>query len=383
LSCALAQHSTGLVLSQVPDLFDVWRRSKVRIFYLLEDSVKNQKSLSLRSLLTAAALAALSFVSTVANAQVVLTASSWLPPTHTLSQSQAQWCEEVSKATSARVKCNILPKAVVAPAGTFDAVRDGLADLSFSVHGYTPGRYTLSQIVELPFAGDNPVATSIAYQKIYEKHLAKVDEHKGLKVITVFTHGPGALFNTKRPVQSLADMQGLKFRVGGGMVNEVGKAMGVNVTLKPAPESYELLSSGVMDGVFFPAESIESFKLEKLIKHRTSFPGGLYNTSFAFVMNEGTWKKIAKADQDAINKLSGEHAAKIFGLGWDKVDRRGSAFMQANGVQAQNASKAFVEEVRGKVGGLEQKFFADAKAKGLANPEQVLKEYRAEIAKQL
>jgi TRAP-type transport system periplasmic protein len=350
-------------------------------------NLSNANLRSLRSLVSTVSVASVTagafLYMPLANAQVVLTASSWLPPTHTLSLSQAQWCDEVSKATSARVKCNILPKAVVAPPGTFDAVRDGLADLSFSVHGYTPGRYTLSQLVELPFAGDNPVATSIAYQKVFEKHLAKANEHKGLKVITVFTHGPGAIFNTKKPIQSLADMQGLKFRVGGGMVNEVGKALGANVTLKPAPESYELLSSGVMDGVFFPAESIESFKLEKLIKHRTSFPGGLYNTSFAFVMNEGTWNKIAKADQDIINKLSGEYAAKIFGLGWDKVDRRGTAFMQANGVNVQNASKAFVDEVRSKVSTLEQKFFVDAKSKGLANPEQVLKEYRAEIAKQL
>jgi len=176
-------------------------------------------------------------------------------------------------------------------------------------------------------------------------------------------------------------MQGLKFRVGGGMVNEVGKAMGVNVTLKPAPESYELVSSGVMDGVFFPAESIESFKLEKLIKHKTTFPGGLYNTSFAFVMNEGTWNRIAKADQDAITKLSGEHAARMFGRGWDAVDRRGNAFMQANGVVATVANKAFVDEVKAKTSGLEAKWVADAKAKGLANPEQVLREYRAEIAK--
>jgi TRAP-type transport system periplasmic protein len=340
--------------------------------------------MKLKNIQAAALFAALSggFVG-ASHAQVVLTASSWLPPTHTLSMSQAQWCDEVTKATTGRVKCNILPKAVVAPPGTFDAVRDGLADISFSVHGYTPGRFTLTQLAELPFAGDNPVATSIAYQRVFEKHLSKANEHKGLKVLAVFTHGPGAIFNTKKSVQSLADMQGLKFRVGGGMVNEVGKALGVNVTLKPAPESYELLSSGVMDGVFFPAESIESFKLEKLIKYRTSFPGGLYNTSFAFVMNEGTWAKIGKADQDIITKLSGEYVAKMFGLGWDKVDRRGTAFMQANGVQVQNASKAFVDEVRAKTASLEQKFIADAKAKGLANPEQVLKEYRAEIAKAL
>jgi TRAP-type C4-dicarboxylate transport system substrate-binding protein len=334
-----------------------------------------------KTMIGAAAFGAALFAAGPAAAQV-LTASSWLPPTHTLSQTQAKWCEEVSKATANRVRCNILPKAVVAPPGTFDAVRDGQADLSFSVHGYTPGRYTLTQMVELPFMGDSAEATSVAYQRVFEKHLAKANEHKGLKVIAVFTHGPGMIFNTKKQVGSLADMQGLKIRVGGGMVNEVGKAMGVNVTLKPAPESYELLSSGVMDGVFFPAESVESFKLEKLIKHKTTFPGGLYNTSFAFVMNEATWNKIAKADQDAIAKLSGEYAARLFGRGWDLVDRRGNAFMQSNGVVATQANKAFVDEIRGKTSALESKWVADSKAKGLANPEQVLKEYRAEIAKQ-
>jgi len=317
-----------------------------------------------------------------ASAQVVLAASSWLGPNHILSQTQVQWCDEVRQATSSRVRCNVLPKPVVAPPATFDAVRDGLADLSFSVHGYTPGRYVATQMVELPFMGDSAEATSVAYQRIHDRYLSALGEHKGLKVLAVFTHGPGIVFNTKRPLNSLADMQGLKFRVGGGMVNELGKVIGANVTLKPAPESYELVSSGVMDGVFFPAESIESFKLEKLIKHKTTFPGGLYNTSFALVMNEATWNRIGKADQEAITKLSGEHAARMFGRGWDSVDRRGNAFMQANGVNTSQASKAFVEEVRSKTQALEQKWIADAKAKGLANPEQVIKAYRAEIAKQ-
>ncbi|MCA3177312.1 MAG: TRAP transporter substrate-binding protein [Burkholderiaceae bacterium] len=316
-----------------------------------------------------------------ASAQVVLTASSWLPPTHTLSTSQAKWCEAVGAATANRVRCNILPKAVVAPTATFDAVRDGLADLSFSVHGYTPGRYVMTQMAELPFLGDSSEATSIAYQRMFDKYLSKSNEMKGLKVLAVFTHGPGIVFNTKKPINSLADLQGLKFRVGGGMVNEIGKALGANVTLKPAPESYELLSSGVMDGTWFPAESVESFKIDKVIKHKTTFPGGLYNTSFAFVMNEGTWNKISKADQAAIEKVSGEAAARLFGRGWDSVDRRANAFMQTAGVTHTVASKAFVDEIRARTAPLEQKWIADAKAKGLPNAEQVLKEFRAEIAK--
>jgi TRAP-type C4-dicarboxylate transport system substrate-binding protein len=350
--------------------------SSINTLFPARSSMKTSAALIRLTTFTCAFVAA-----SAAQAQVTLTASSWLPPTHTLSQTQAKWCEEVTKATSGRVKCNILPRAVVAPVGTFDAVRDGLADLSFSVHGYTPGRYTMTAIAELPFMGDSAEATSVAYQRVFERHLAAANEHKGLKVITVFTHGPGMIINTKRPVNSLADMQGLKFRVGGGMVNEVGKAIGANVTLKPAPESYELLSSGVMDGVFFPAESVESFKLEKLVKHRTTFPGGLYNTSFAFVMNEATWNKIPKADQEIISKLSGEAAARMFGRGWDRVDRQGAAFMQANNVQVTPASKAFIDEVKARTSALEQKWINDAKAKGLSNPEAVLKEYRAEISK--
>lgn len=323
----------------------------------------------------------LAFAASSVGAQVTLTTSSWVPPTHALTVTQAEWCAHVTEATAGRVRCNALAKPVTAPPGTFDAVRDGLTDVSFSVHGYTPGRYVLTAMSELPFMGDSAEATSVAYQRIHEKYFAALGEHKGMRVLTVFTHGPGMIINTKRAVNSMADMDGLKFRVGGGVVNEIGKIAGINVTLRPAPQSYELLSSGVMDGVFFPAESVESFKLEKLVKHRTTFPGGLYNTSFAFVMNEAAWKKISAADQAAISKLSGEYVARMFGRAWDKADRLGAAFMQANGVQHTVASPAFTEQMRAKTSELERKWMADAKAKGLANPEQVIREYRAEIAK--
>jgi len=316
----------------------------------------------------------------LASAQVTLTTSTWVPLDHAVTTSQAQWCEEVTKATSSRVKCNQLAKPVSPPGKTFDAIRDGLADVSFDVHGYSPGRFKLTELVELPFMGDSAEATSVAYQKIYDKHLAKLDEHKGLKVLAVFTHGPGVALNTKRSITKLSDFDGLKIRVGGGMVNEIGKVMGVNVTLKPAPQSYELLSSGVMDGVFFPAESVASFKLEKLIKYRTNFPGGLYNTSFAIAMNPDTWARIGKQDQEAITKLSGEYLARLIGRSWDRVDRNGSAVMQANGVEVVNADKAFIEEVRAKTNGLESKWITEAKARGLADPAGVLKEYRGLIA---
>lgn len=314
------------------------------------------------------------------SAQTVFTVSSWLPPSHTLSTSQKAWCDMLEKESAGRMKCNILPKGVVAAPGTFDAVRDGLADISYTVDGYTPGRFINTQVAEFPFLGNNAVATSVAYQRIYSKHFAPLGEHRGVKVLAVFTHGPGVIFNSKKPVTSAAEAASLKFRIGGGNINELSKAMGWNTTLKAAPESFELLSTGVMDGTFFPDESIASFKLS-MIKHATDFPGGLYNTSFVFMMNPAKYNALSAQDKAVVDKLSGEPAARLFGEGWDKVDAASRELQKGQGVARITADKAFVKAVMDKQDYLETKWAASAQVKGLQNPKGVLGEFRAEIAK--
>jgi TRAP-type C4-dicarboxylate transport system substrate-binding protein len=207
------------------------------------------------------------------------------------------------------------------------------------------------------------------------------EEHKGVKVIAVFTHGPGMVFNTKRPIARVEDLSGLKFRVGGGMVNEIGKAMGMNVTLKPSTENYELLSTGVMDGTLFPAESVEAFKIDKVLKYGTTFPGGLYNTSFVFMMNQAKYDKLAPAEQKAVDEISGEFAARMLGRGWDRVDRRGMAFMQASGVKFTQADAAFIQAVKSKTAPLEDAWAKAAEAKGMKGAKKALADYRAEIGR--
>ena len=334
-----------------------------------------------RSLLALAPLAALA-AAVPAGAQTVLTTSTWVPPTHSLSIAQKEWCDLVEKNSAGKVKCNILPRAVANPPGTYDAVKNGLADVSFTVHGYTPGRFVLTQLAEMPFLGDSAEPLSVAFNRVAMKYPQFAQEHQGVHVLAFFTHGPGIVFNTKRPVTRLEDLQGLKWRVGGGMVNEISKALGMNVTLKPATDSYELLSGGVMDGTLFPAESIESFKIDKIIKNATTFPGGLYNTSFVFMMNPATYAKLAPAEKKAVDDASGEVAARIFGCNWDKVDRRAYALMQANNVQVTRADAKFVSDVKAKTSTLEQKWVKDAEAKGLKDAARVLAEFRSEIAKQ-
>ena len=200
-------------------------------------------------------------------------------------------------------------------------------------------------------------------------------------MIAVFTHGPGQIYNARRPIASLAELRGLRFRVDGGTVSDIGKAIGATVAMKPASETLDLLASGAIDGTFSPAESISALKLEKAIHYCTIVPGGLYNTSFAFVMNQAVWERIPKNDQAAIERVSGEHAAALFGRAWDRVDRQGVALMQASGVRTTIAGKAFVDALRARTAPLERKWIVEARAQGLAGPEQVLREFRAEAAK--
>ena len=335
------------------------------------------KRLSLSLVAVAAALAA-----PLAGAQTVLTVSTWLPPTHGMSMAQKEWCDLLEKNTTGKMKCNVLPRGVTNAPGTFDAIKNGLADVSFTVHGYTPGRFIYTQMAEFPFLGNTSEPISVAFNRVASRHPEFAAEQQGVKVITFFTHGPGIVFNTKRPITKVEDLAGLKFRVGGGMVNEISKNLGMNVTLKPAPDSYELLSGGVMDGTLFPAESTESFKIDKIIKYATTFPGGLYNTSFVFMMNQGRYDKLSADEKKAVDAISGEVAARLFGRAWDNVDRRATALMQVNGVQIVKADARFVAEVKSRTAALEQKWVIDAAAKGLKDPAKVLAEFRAEIAKQ-
>src|SRR5438132_1848735 len=309
-----------------------------------------------------------------------LTMSSWVSPQHHLTGVVLQgWANEVEKATGGRVKLQMLPKHPSAPPGTFDAVRDGLVDVSYVTASYTPARHILPLMAELPGAGETALINSVAYSRIHWKYFDKVGEYKGVKLLGVFTHGPGQMF-TKRSVAGINDMQGLRSRTGGGVAEAVAKAPGTSAFVKPGPESYELLSSGVADGVFFPLESIVSFKLETVLEQATLFPGGMYSSAFGFFMNEDKWNKLPKQDQEAIAKLSGEHIARLAGASWDEADRKGMEALKKSGVKIVNANPAFVAEVQKRSAPIIDDWITKAKAKGVDAPK-VLAEFRDELKK--
>jgi TRAP-type transport system periplasmic protein len=309
-----------------------------------------------------------------------LTMSSWVSPQHHLTSTVLQgWATEVEKATSGRVRFTMLPKHPSAPPGTFDAVRDGLVDLSYVTASYTPSRHILPLMPELPGAGDTALVNSVAYSRIYWKYFHEVGEYKGVKLLGVFTHGPGQMF-TKKAVTGIGDVQGLKIRTGGGIAEAVAKALGASAFVKPAPESYELLKGGVADGVFFPLESIVSFKLETVLEQATIFPGGMYSSAFGFFMNEDKWNKLPRPDQDAITRISGEHIARLAGRSWDEADVKGLDALKKSGVKIVNADAAFVAEVAKRSAPIVEDWIKKASAKGV-DAAKILAEFRAELKK--
>jgi TRAP-type C4-dicarboxylate transport system substrate-binding protein len=327
------------------------------------------------------ALAALigSAFSMPALAQAPLTFSSWVPPTHHLTLWQQKWAADVEKATGGRVKFQSLPKHPSAPPGTFDAVRDGLMDMSYVTASYTPARHILPLMAELPGAGGTAEINSVAFSRIHWKHFHKVGEYNGVKLLAVWTHGPGQMF-TKKPLKSLDEFKNQKIRTGGGVAEKVANALGASAFVKPAPESYELLNSGVADGVFFPFESIVSFKLDKVIGQATVFPGGLYSSAFGFFMNQGKWDKLPKQDQDIITKMAGEAAARSNGKSWDTADQAGLAALKAAGANIITADAAMRAEAQKRSGPIIEDWIKQASAK-LPNAKAVLEEFRAELKK--
>jgi len=336
----------------------------------------------LKRLLSSTALAAIVAVSAAAphdaHAQTVLRFSNWIPPTHPISREViGAWAKQVEEATQGSVKVQVIPP-LGAPPGHYDMVRSGTADLAFVVPSYTATRFVLTRGPEMPFYSADSRSASVAYWDLHEKQFAKVGEAQGVKVITVWVHGPGQLFTTNRKIASIEDFKGLKIRTAGGITDEVVKALGAEPFFAPAPQSYEVLSKGVADGIVFPLESIPGFKVEKAIKHALIVPGGMYRVAHSIMMNEARWNALTAEQKAAIEKVSGRALADLAGRTWDKYDDEAIGIMKAQGTEFTVASGKLLEDIRSRLGGLEAQWVQQAKGKGI-DGEAAMKTLRSQV----
>jgi TRAP-type transport system periplasmic protein len=264
---------------------------------------------------------ALAISAASALAQTTLTMSIWVPRSHPLVKDVLlPMTEDIAKATDGRVKVNVLPAPLGPPPAHFDLVANGVVDLAQGNQVYTPGRFKTADIAEMPFLGNTSEAISVAYWHTFQKMLINAHEYDKVKVLAVFSHGPGAVFAKGRDLTKPDALKGMKIRVGGGIAHDVASALGAVPIEGPSSKAYELLSQGVADGIFFPFESVESFKVMSLLDQGLFVPGGLYNTSFFVVMNKAKWDALSDEDKKAIDSVTGEALVRKAGKIWDKAD---------------------------------------------------------------
>ncbi len=267
-----------------------------------------------------------------ASAQTVLRVANWLPPQHPLfAQIVLPWTKKVEEVTEGRVKMEVLDAPLGPPPAHFDFAVNGVADVTFGVHNYTPGRFVATELGEMSFLCEKSAYLSPAWWRIYEKYFAKLDEHRGTKLLTVWTHGPGQLWTRDRDVTSLDSIKGAKIRIGGGFAQDVSEALELVPIQAPVTKAYEILSGGVADGIQFPAESVTAFKVDEVLNQGLLVPGGLYTASMFLVMNQAKWDSLSKEDQDAIMSVSGETLARIAGDVWDAADDKAFEKIKADG----------------------------------------------------
>ncbi len=255
-------------------------------------------------------------------ADTTLVISSWAPPTHGMNAKMwPKLTKMIEEATEGRVTAEIKYKLAPPPA-QFDLIQDGAADLTWIFHGYNPGRFVATQLIELPGYQGSAEAASVAYWRAYEKYLKSADEHRGVKLVALHTHGPGQLHSSTK-VTELDQIKGMKLRLGGGVSGAVGDALGATGIRVPAPKVYETLASNAADGVMMPMEGKKGFKLTEVAQHSYVMPGGFYRGSFALIMNQEKFDSLAKADQDALMTVFGEPASRMAGQVWDEIDAIG------------------------------------------------------------
>ena len=254
-----------------------------------------------------ALLAAVLWGSSAAAQEVTLRLHQFLPAQSVVpAQVLDVWADNVEKDSGGRIKVNRFPSMQLGgtPPELIDQVIDGVADVIWTVVGYTPGRFPTTEVFELPFMVADPVAASSAYWQMFERHM-KDGEFKDVHVLGTWVHGPGTI-HTADPVEHPEDLRGMKIRGASRMVNALLDKLGASPVGMPVPAIPEALSKGVLDGATVPWEVTGALKIAELVENHTEFEGpALYNATFVLAMNKGVYDGLPEDLKAVMDKNSG------------------------------------------------------------------------------
>ena len=245
------------------------------------------------------------------------------------------WCAKLGKESNNRIKCQIYPAMQLGgtPPQLFDQAKDGVADVVWTVLGYSANRFPMSEVFELPFMMTNAEATSRAAWDFYQQH--SKHEFKDVHVLAVHVHGPGVLFTTKKEMKSMDDFKGMKFRAPTRLTNKMLASMGATPVGMPVPAVPEALSKGVIDGAVIPYQVAPSLKVQELVKHAAETDpkyNALYTTVFTIAMNKAKYDSLPADLKKVIDNNSGQELSAMAGRVQAADDGPGREKFKAAGV---------------------------------------------------
>ncbi len=298
------------------------------------------------ALLVAVAGATVSFP--VAAETLTLRYNQWFPTGH-WSQSGGlyKWFDQIKEVTDGRVVVEPSAKPLAPPNRNYQAVVDGVVDIAWGPHGYTPGVFPLSEMVELPFITKDAGLSSKAYWRAWDKYFKPTGMQGEVVTLAMHVTAGGNIHMRDEPVLSLNDLSGMKMRVPTPVIARMLQKVGSVPVSGSLGELREMLSKGIVDGTMISDELVTGFKLDKDINAITQIPGGIFTNSAFVIMNKAKWDLISSEDQAAIMAISGESLSQKMGALWhenDVVAR--DAFKKRLGDNYVVASDEFIAELK-------------------------------------
>ena len=244
----------------------------------------------------------------------------WAPTAMGPSTILVPWCDKIAKESNNRMKCQIYPAMQLggAPPQLIDQVKDGVADIVWTLPGYTAGRFPMMEVFELPFMSTSAEATSQAAWDYYTQFGNK--EFPGIKALAIHVHDNGYIHTVNKQVKVMADFKGLKMRAPTRQTNKMLGALGATPVAMPLPALGDALSKGVVDGYLLPWEVIPSIKAHEFTKFESETDPkarALYTAVFIFAMNQAKYDSLPPDLKKVIDANSGASLSKAIGAQWD------------------------------------------------------------------
>jgi TRAP-type transport system periplasmic protein len=293
------------------------------------------------------------------------------------------WMDKVEKDSGGRIKFEAFPAMQLGgtPPQLYDQVRDGVADVIWTLPGNNGGRFPRVEVFELPFMMNNAEATSKAYWEYFQTQAP--DEFKETHVLAVQVHGPGVIHSVDKPVRSAADLRGMKVRGPTRLVTRMLASLGATPVGMPLPGIPDALSKGTIDGAVIPWEVVPSVKVHELTKFHSEFPAdmpALYTTTFVMAMNKARYDSLPADLKRVIDANSGMATSAFLGRTQQSNDPNGRKSASDRGNTIHTFTRAEAEDFIKRSAAIDDEWVADMDKRGFKGA-QLLSSAKALIAK--